>query len=184
MDLLNRHADSGEEIDLSSLLFAFTLDSFARLALGLEVGSLTSEGIVNVPFAQAFDYAQWVSATRIVKSVAMSRSESLCIIIETVHLTIVDTRSPFWPIFEKFSGRGKRMRAAEAVLDDFAYGVIDDRQRDIDAQGEKDDGAKMDLLSYYMAVRDEVGRPMSRKALRDAVLNLIIAGVSLSLQSL
>ena len=69
------------------------------------------------------------------------------------------------------------MAEANQVLDSFAYGVIDDRQREIDARGEKEDGGKMDLLSYYMAVRDEKGQPMSRKALRDAVLNLIIAGV-------
>lgn len=71
------------------------------------------------------------------------------------------------------------MAEANQVMDSFAYGVIDDRRREMAAQGEKKENAQ-DLLGYYLAVRDENGQPMSRKALRDAVLNLIIAGVSLA----
>ena len=91
---------------------------------------------------------------------------------------IVFYRSPFWRLL-KYTERGRKMAEANQVMDSFAYGVIDDRRREMAAQGEKKENAQ-DLLGYYLAVRDENGQPMSRKALRDAVLNLIIAGVSLA----
>ena len=71
------------------------------------------------------------------------------------------------------------MAEANQLMDSFAYGVIDARQREMAAQvDKKEESGNSDLLAYYFAVRDENGQPMSRKALRDAVLNLIIAGVS------
>lgn len=69
------------------------------------------------------------------------------------------------------------MKEALKTLDDFAYSIIADRE----AQGlgnlvgkEKAgmgagagaEGQRQDLLSLYMALRDESGQPMSRKALR------------------
>jgi cytochrome P450 len=78
------------------------------------------------------------------------------------------------------------MRAAIKVLDDFSYGIIDEREKaglgNITADDKKD--KTLDLLSLYMALRDENGQPMSRKALRDAVLNLIIAGRDTTAQAL
>jgi cytochrome P450 len=70
------------------------------------------------------------------------------------------------------------MRAAVKTISDFAYDIIDKRAKDVELEtkGEKEAGAD-DLLTLYMALRDEKGQPMSRTALRDAVVNLIIAGV-------
>ena len=86
--------------------------------------------------------------------------------------------SPFWKIKETFNGVGAQMAEAVKILDDFSYGIIDQRAREglgnITASNKKD--TDLDLLSLYMAMRDENGQPMNRKALRDAVLNLIIAG--------
>lgn len=86
------------------------------------------------------------------------------------------------------------MREAAKVLDDFAYGII--RQREADGlhtivDGKALESEKKDLLSLYMELRDENGKPMSKVALRyvllspsladsclsDSVINLIIAGV-------
>lgn len=81
---------------------------------------------------------------------------------------------------------GKQMTDAVKVLDDFSYGIIDQRAQEgrgnVTASQKKD--AELDLLSLYMAMRDENGQPMNRKALRDAVLNLIIAGRDTTSQSL
>lgn len=84
------------------------------------------------------------------------------------------------------------------ILDDFAYGII--AQREIEGRDGKNtvdtdvsglpvcrtagrscfahegnlSAARLQLLSLYMALRDESGEPLSREALRDALLNLIM----------
>lgn len=139
------------------------------MAFSVDLETLQDDSIVPVPFAQAFDYAQKVMATRF--------------------------NDPFWPIKERFSEEGRKMRAAIKVLDEFSYNIINKRQSIfisaathadwLDSTGEsegivgldKNEAGKTDLLSLYMAIRDESGKPMSKPALRDAVLNLIIAGV-------
>lgn len=77
------------------------------------------------------------------------------------------------------------MRKAIKTLDEFSYGIIDAREKsglgNITADQKKED---LDLLSLYMALRDENGQPLTRKQLRDAVLNLIIAGRDTTAQAL
>ena len=107
---------------------------------------------------------------------------------------------------ETFSANGRGMRAASKVLDDFAYGVIAQREAEgmhtITEKGMGAKDAKKDLLSLYMALRDANGKPMNRTALRwipvveaheqsliicsnrDAVINLIIAGRDTTAQGL
>lgn len=141
------------------------------MAFSVDLETLQDTTTVPVPFAQAFDYAQKVMATRF--------------------------NDPFWPIKEKFSEEGRKMRAAIKVLDEFSYNIIDQRkllgfagwlvetEANFLIAGEsegivgldKEAAGKTDLLSLYMAIRDETGKPMSKRALRDSVLNLIIAGV-------
>lgn len=65
------------------------------------------------------------------------------------------------------------------VIDDFAYGVIRQR-RDQLAQGME----FKDLLSRFMNTRDENGQPLSDQALRDIILNFIIAGRDTTAQAL
>ena len=59
------------------------------------------------------------------------------------------------------------MRKAIKTLDDFSYGIIDAREKsglgNITADQKKED---LDLLSLYMALRDENGQPLTRKQLR------------------
>lgn len=93
--------------------------------------------------------------------------------------------SPVWKLTDIVNGRTAKMRKAIKTLDDFSYGIIDAREKaglgNITADQKKDD---LDLLSLYMALRDENGQPMTRKQLRDAVLNLIIAGRDTTAQAL
>jgi cytochrome P450 len=61
------------------------------------------------------------------------------------------------------------MNAANKVMDDFAYKVIQEREemgRGNFTGSQKKEAADKDLLSLYMALRDENGQPMNRKALR------------------
>ncbi|KAH8923935.1 cytochrome P450 [Atractiella rhizophila] len=144
-------------VNLSDIFYRFTLDTFAYMAFGKEIGSLhdesaDSEGAEGRKFAAAFDACQ----------------------------TRLDERFNdflFWKIRERWLSVGKRMQASVKIVNDYAYRIIDEKiekaQSSQDAEREK--GAK-DLLDLFMAVRQENGSPLSRKELRDAVLNLMIAG--------
>ena len=57
-------------------------------------------------------------------------------------------------------------------MDQYIHRQIDDRQGRIN-DGHVDEN---DLLSLYMNVTDERGSPLSRKQVRDAVINLLLAG--------
>ena len=61
------------------------------------------------------------------------------------------------------------MLAANEVMDKFAFGVIKEREemgRGNFVGSQKKEATDKDLLSLYMALRDENGQPMNRKALR------------------
>lgn len=61
------------------------------------------------------------------------------------------------------------MREAVKVLDDFAYDLIQQREKEGLANltaADKTGRASNDLLSLYLAIRDENGQPLSKKALR------------------
>lgn len=79
--------------------------------------------------------------------------------------------SPFWKVSEKFNGTSRKMRAAGRILDDFAYGIIDQREAEglgNFSSGQKKEKATLDLLSLYMSIRDDAGKPLTRRALRYA----------------
>ncbi|TNY20945.1 putative cytochrome P450 monooxygenase [Rhodotorula diobovata] len=159
--IIGRHADRGEAFDLADLFFRFTLNSFAEMAFGQDLGSLSTETDEQIPFALAFDEAQVISNGRFT--------------------------NPLWPVLEFFNGKRARMAKLVKVMDDFAYGVIDEREREGLGNftgADKKEAADKDLLSLYMALRDENGEPLTRKMLRDAIFNLIIAGRDTTAQAL
>ncbi|GAA6058972.1 hypothetical protein JCM10212_001682 [Sporobolomyces blumeae] len=161
LTIVGRHADSGATFDLSDLFYRFTLSSFAEMAFGTDIGALSTETDEPVPFAKAFDYGQIVMNRRFT--------------------------NPAWPITEYLDGTRSRMNNATKIMDDFAYKVINEREemgRGNFTGAQKKEAADKDLLSLYMALRDENGQPMNRKALRDALMNLIIAGRDTTAQAL
>lgn len=76
---------------------------------------------------------------------------------------------------------GKEMSKAKRTLHDFCEKVITEKEQVMNADevieklSDKRKG-EMDLLSLFMAVRDERGQRLSKTQLRDVLLNLIIAG--------
>ncbi|GAA6032201.1 hypothetical protein JCM8097_007122 [Rhodosporidiobolus ruineniae] len=159
--IIDRHAQKGEAFDLSDLFFRFTLASFTEFAFGQDIGALSTETDAPVPFAKAFDEGQVVMNQRFT--------------------------NPFWPILERLNGTHVKMQQATEVIDNFAYGIIDQREREGLGNwtgGEKKEAAQTDMLSLYMSLRDDQGAPLSRKMLRDSMLNLIIAGRDTTAQAL
>ncbi|KAK4051989.1 hypothetical protein OIO90_004519 [Microbotryomycetes sp. JL221] len=161
--IVRKHSETGQELELDKLFFAFTLETFGSMAFGLDIGALDSADNKPVPFAEAFDQAQ----------------------------ELLDRRfnDPFWKINEKLTSRGREMKEAQKVLDEFCYKVIDDRSRkglgnETKASLKERDAGSLDLLSIYMSLTAEDGKPMTRRQLRDALLNLIIAGRDTTAQAL
>ncbi|KAM0788869.1 hypothetical protein ACM66B_002954 [Microbotryomycetes sp. NB124-2] len=159
--ILERHSASGQPFALDTLFFAFTLDSFAEMAFGLSIGALNPDSDAPIPFAEAFDEAQGLLDRRFL--------------------------DPTWKITEKLDGRARTMRKSRKILDDFCFKVIEERQQKGLGNMTKEDkgeAASLDLLSLFMALRDDQGQPMSKSALKDACLNLIIAGRDTTAQAL
>ncbi|KAI8443754.1 cytochrome P450 [Phakopsora pachyrhizi] len=82
---------------------------------------------------------------------------------------------------------GRKMNMACDFLDRYAYYLIDQR---ISASGsgrdikEKSDSYQEDLLGLFMQARDHRGGGLNRTELKDAVINLIIAGRDTTAQAL
>lgn len=81
-----------------------------------------------------------------------------------------------WSLVEKLNWRmGRKMKAACRVLDDYAYSLIDERITGKELHREQGFFSK-DLLDLFRSACDERGNHLSRTEIRDAALNLIIAG--------
>lgn len=84
----------------------------------------------------------------------------------------ISLHSPLWKITQHFNGQAKKMQEASKVMDEFVYRIIDQREKEglgNLTRDDKKDVASKDLLSLYMALRDENGKPLSKKALRCAL---------------
>lgn len=74
------------------------------------------------------------------------------------------------------TARNRNYRGAVAEMDRIAYGIIENRKRTMEAQGDSSE-ASNDLLGMFLSARDaDTGEAMSNKQLRDELLTMIMAG--------
>ena len=151
VNALRQASQSSTPVALNELFFRLTLDTFVKMAFGIDINSLKENK--SVPFAVAFDFAQNQMNWRF------------------LHF--------HWRISEYFMPQGWRMKREKKVIDDFAYGIIDERSNSVRKEGES-----KDLLSLYLAMKDENGVVLPREQVKDAVINLIIAGRDTTAQAL
>lgn len=128
---------------------------YDRLGFGVELNALGTKG--KVPFAESFDVCQLNSSWRMT--------------------------FPLWRFTEKAKAilMPWKMSIQDHlnVINNFAADVIATRRKQLD------EGLEFkDLLSRFMNTRDENGDPLSPKALRDIILNFIIAGRDTTAQAL
>ncbi|GAA6032203.1 hypothetical protein JCM8097_007123 [Rhodosporidiobolus ruineniae] len=152
---LDRHAERSDEFSLDDLFFRYTLSAFSDFSFSTDVHALSADGETNepVPFCSAFDTAQ----------IELERRFT----------------NPFWKLSERWDGTGKVMRDANKTIDQFVYGIIDQREaegKNSFTKEEKKEAEYTDLLSLYLAVEDEQGAKLSKQHVRDAALNLLLAG--------
>jgi fatty acid omega-hydroxylase len=104
---LDRHAESGEPVDLQQCYFAFTMDTFCDIAFGQSLDSQES----NHEFTHAFDRCQQLCNDRF--------------------------RNPFFGLSRFVGTPAEReIKATMGVMRDFALGIIKGRRRSL-AAGEK-----------------------------------------------
>ncbi|MBW0490564.1 hypothetical protein O181_030279 [Austropuccinia psidii MF-1] len=157
MDVLHMHANSGTVVEMDSLLHCYTLESFVKMTFSRDMGSLRGR-ITNhkeEPFAEAFDYVQ--------------KQLDLRFIFTAIAIPL-----------GRFLGSRPKMVKARQTLENYAYELIDSRA----ANPEKENCSHKDLLGLFMSFTDEKGVYMSRSELKDAALNLIIAGRDTTAQAL
>lgn len=74
-------------------------------------------------------------------------------------------------------GMEKKLKQSIKAVDEFAENVIRTRKRELSAAEQPQaDNQRSDLLTVFMRLRDEQGRPFSDKFLRDICVNFILAG--------
>lgn len=151
--ILSDKAESGEVFNIQDLFFRFTLSTFVKIAFKQDTGILANADEPD-EFGEAFNFAQKVLDMRFVK--------------------------PFWAVTELFNERGRKMRAARKVIDDFTDKIVGERlQGSTKPSLSKDDGGKaegLDLLDLFITYRGKSGLPIDAQSLKDAILNLMIAG--------
>jgi cytochrome P450 len=132
------------------------LPSFlCRLSFGVELHALATEG--KVPFASSFDAAQLNAFQRFVNP-AYKLTEALS-----------DWFMPWKTSITQHLN----------IMDSFAYEVIEKRRKELAG------GAQYgDLLSRFMAAKNEKGELLNDRELRDVVLNFVIAGRDTTAQAL
>ncbi|GAA6003617.1 hypothetical protein JCM10207_003512 [Rhodosporidiobolus poonsookiae] len=158
--VLAHYADSGAELNLGQVFLSFTLDTFLEMAYSAQPGALAAElDGKAVPFAKALQRAQVIISRRF--------------------------GNPLWPLTEILTGDRFRVQADMKVVHAFADRIINEREKEFTAKletGEQDgddeeaDTMQSDLLSRFLAIRDEDGKAMSKEAVRDATINLLLAG--------
>ncbi|SAL94944.1 hypothetical protein [Absidia glauca] len=148
-------AESGHPLDFHDIMYKFTLDSFVELSFGEEVRALATKD--KVPFASSFDACQLNVAQRFVNPMYKLTE----------------------PLTAWFMPWRTSLKHHLAVIDDFAFGVIDKRRQDL-AMGQE----YGDLLSRFMTATNVKNEQLSNKELRDVVLNFVIAGRDTTAQAL
>ncbi|XP_075500947.1 cytochrome P450 86B1-like [Primulina tabacum] len=137
-------------IDLQDVLLRLTFDNVCMIAFGVDPGCL-SLGLPDIPFARAFEAATEATVLRFMTPTFVWKAMR----------------------FLELGSEGTLMESIKGV-DDFAEEVIRGRRQELDKND--DDGQRSDLLSVFMGLKDEDGRPYSDRFLRDICVNFILAG--------
>ncbi|CAN6463403.1 unnamed protein product [Victoria cruziana] len=148
LPVLDTYAENGFPLDLQDVLLRLTFDNVCMVALGVDSGCL-KPGLPEIPFAKSFEEATEMTTLRFL------------------------TPTAIWKAM-RFLNIGPERKLKQSVRDvkDYADRVIEARKAETASEG----GRKSDLLSVFMRLRDEDGRPYSDKYLRDICINFILAG--------
>lgn len=151
--VLEEAFQSSNTIDLQDVLLRLTFDNVCMIAFGVDPGCLRP-GLKNIPFAKAFEDATEMTVLRFVMPTALWKT-----------MRYLDI------------GTERKLKRSIERVDEFAEEVIRTRKKELcGSDGEEKKKERSDLLSIFMGLKDEEGRPFSNKFLRDICVNFILAG--------
>lgn len=138
-------------VDLQDILLRLTFDNVCMIAFGVDPGCLRL-GLPEIPFAKAFEDATEATVFRFVTPTCVWKAMRLLNL-----------------------GVERKLKRSIKEVDEFAENVIRTRKKELSLQCE-DSKQRSDLLTVFMRLKDENGRPYSDKFLRDICVNFILAG--------
>ncbi|KAL9241349.1 hypothetical protein vseg_015471 [Gypsophila vaccaria] len=151
LPVLEESRKSCMPVDLQDVLLRLTFDNVCMMAFGVDPGCL-SLGLPEVPFAQAFEKATEATVLRFV------------------------TPTAIWKAMRYLNlGPEKDLKEAIRGVNKFADEVIMTRKKELALQDESS-RQRSDLLTVFMRLKDDNGRPFSDTFLRDICVNFILAG--------
>lgn len=139
-------------IDLQDVLLRLTFDNVCMIAFGVDPGCLRP-GLPEIPFARAFEDATEATVFRFV------------------------TPTCIWKAMRYLDvGTERKLKKSIKGVDKFAEEVIRTRKKELAMEENDDSKKRSDLLTVFMRLKDEHGKPFSDKFLRDICVNFILAG--------
>jgi len=153
LPVLENALNNSMSIDIQDILLRLTFDNVCMIAFGVDPGCLRP-GLPDIPFARAFEDATEATLLRFV------------------------TPTCIWKAMRYLDlGSEKKLKRSIKDVDEFAEDVIRTRKKELSIQSE-DDKKKQgsDLLTVFMGLKDENGKPFSDRFLRDICVNFILAG--------
>ncbi|KAG6773682.1 hypothetical protein POTOM_020995 [Populus tomentosa] len=153
LPVLENAENNSMSIDIQDVLLRLTFDNVCMIAFGVDPGCLRP-GLPDIPFARAFEDATEATLLRFI------------------------TPTCIWKAMRYLDlGSEKKLKRSIKDVDDFAEEVIRTRKKELSIQSE-DDKKKQgsDLLTVFMGLKDENGKPFSDRFLRDICVNFILAG--------
>ncbi|MQL84583.1 hypothetical protein Taro_017092 [Colocasia esculenta] len=143
---------AGAAVDLQDVLLRLTFDNVCMIAFGVDPGCLRP-GLPEIPFARAFEDATAATIIRFITPTAIWKSLR------------------FLKLFNE-----RTLRRSLKGVDDFAYEVIRTRKKELALESDDKKASRSDLLTVFIRVKDDDGKPFSDKFLRDICVNFILAG--------
>ncbi|KAK9115552.1 hypothetical protein Sjap_014499 [Stephania japonica] len=140
-------------IDLQDVLLRLTFDNICMMAFGVDPGCLRP-ALPKIPFARAFELATEVTVLRFV------------------------TPTFIWKVMRSLNiGTERELKNSIKEVDQFANNVICRRKKELSLDAMDDNKkARSDLLTVFMNLKDDDGKPFLDKFLRDICVNFILAG--------
>ncbi|KAK9691411.1 hypothetical protein RND81_09G195200 [Saponaria officinalis] len=144
--------ENSVSIDLQDVLLRLTFDNVCAMAFGVDPGSLRP-GLPEIPFAQAFEKATEMTFLRFV------------------------TPTVIWKVMRYLNlGSEKVLKESIKGVNEFADEVIRTRKKELALQDENEKLQKSDLLTVFMRLKEDDGKPFSDRFLRDICVNFLLAG--------
>ncbi|CAA7391741.1 unnamed protein product [Spirodela intermedia] len=148
--LISEAASSNQPVDIQDLFMKSTMDSIFKIGFGVDLDTLLGTNEEGARLSKALD--------------------------DSSELMIWRYADVLWKIKRALNvGTEATLRRNIRVIDDFVYKIIDQKIEQLSRE-RVDSMRKDDLLSRFLEEREKEPEKISRKYLRDIILNFMIAG--------